>query len=102
MRSVDMSLDKYNSDKISNRYLEQYDPFLKPFVDKDMALLELGILKGGSLLLWHDYFPRATIVGIDITIQEDLPSSTRIRTFEGSQADPEFLTRVANDAAPAG
>jgi hypothetical protein len=55
MRSLELSLDKYDSDKL--HYLKIYDPIFEPYVQKKIALLELGVLKGGSLLLWRDYFP---------------------------------------------
>ena len=102
MRSLKLSLDQYDSDKIASRYLDQYDPILEPWVEKKMVLLELGIHKGGSLLLWRDYFPLGTIVGIDITLPKGFQPTERIHIFEGSQADPQFLSRVANEMAPDG
>ena len=102
MRSAQLSLAQYNSDKIASRYLERYDPVLEPWVDKDPVLLELGVHEGGSLLLWRDYFPRGTIVGIDIKLPQDFEPTERIHLYEGSQADPPFLSRVAQDIAPEG
>ncbi len=101
-RSSQLDLGKYDSDKIDNRYLEWYDPILAPYLQKKMALLELGVAKGGSLMLWHDYFPLATIVGVDINPPKGFPLSERIRIFEGSQADIPFLTSVASASAPDG
>lgn len=63
MRSEQLDLDRYDTDKIDNRYLERYDPILKPWVNKKVKLLEIGIDKGGSLLLWRDYFSLETIGG---------------------------------------
>ena len=90
---------EYDSDKINSRYLDQYDPILEPFLEKKITLLELGVLKGGSLLLWRDYFPLANIVGIDIKLPKDFKDTERIQVFEGSQADPKFLTSVAQKTA---
>ncbi len=64
MRSSQLPLEQYDSDKIANRYLDRYDPILEPWLDKKIVLLELGVHKGGSLILWRDYFPFGTIVGI--------------------------------------
>jgi len=100
MRSSRLDLGKYDSDKIENRYLDWYSPFLEPFINKKIVLLELGVYKGGSLLLWRDYFPLGTIVGIDIKLQESFQNVERIHVFEGSQADIQFLSRVANEIAP--
>lgn len=102
MRSSQLDLSKYDSDKINNRYLHWYDPILAPYVQKDITLLELGVLNGGSLMLWHDYFPLATIAGVDVNPPKGFLPPERIRIFEGSQADIPFLTSVANDSAPGG
>lgn len=102
MRSSQLQLDRYDSDKISNRYLERYDPILKPWLNKKISLLELGVHTGGSLLLWRDYFPSGTIIGIDIRLPTELKTTDRIHVYEGNQADVEFLSRVANEVAPEG
>jgi hypothetical protein len=102
MRSAELDLKKYDSDKIENLYLKTYDPFFEPFLEKKIALLELGIYKGGSLQLWRDYFPFGTIAGIDVKLPEAFQDTDRIHVFEGSQADHRFLTGVANEIAPQG
>lgn len=104
MRSSELSLDKYDTDKISpNRFLEEeYDPIFEPYVQKKIALLELGVLNGDSLLLWRDYFPFGTIAGIDKKLPDGFDPGERIHIFEGSQADPQFLSQVANNVAPEG
>ena len=80
MRRFQLSLEQYDSDKIASRYLDRYDPILEPWVEKKIVLLELGVDKGGSLLLWRDYFPLGTIVGIDINLPKDF-SLPNIFTF---------------------
>jgi hypothetical protein len=102
MRSLQLSLDQYDSDKITSGYLKRYDPILEPWLKKEIALLELGVYKGGSLLLWRDYFQFGTIVGVDIKLPERFQPSERIHVFEGSQADSNFLSRVADKVAPDG
>lgn len=102
MRSQQLRLVQYDSDKITNRYLERYDKILSPLIEKKIVLLELGVFKGGSLLLWRDYFPLGTIVGIDISLPKGFQPHDRIHVFEGSQANPQFLSHVANTTAPDG
>lgn len=102
MRSLELSLNEYDSDKINNDHLKKYDQVFKPYIDKKIALLELGVLKGGSLKLWRDYFPFGTIVGIDIKLPESFDPGERIHIFEGNQADLQFLSQVANKMAPEG
>jgi hypothetical protein len=102
MRSSQLPLAQYDTDKIAGRYLERYDPILEPLIEKNIVLLELGVHKGGSLMLWRDYFPLGTIVGIDISLAKGFQPTERIHVFEGSQADPQFLSHVANETAPDG
>lgn len=103
MRSSQLCLEQYQTtDKITNRYLEEYDPILEPWVEKNITLLEVGVGKGGSLLLWRDYFPFGTIVGIDIRLPSEFQPAERIHLFQGSQTDRQFLSRVSNEIAPGG
>jgi hypothetical protein len=102
VRSRELSLERYDSDKIAGGYLDRYDPILQPWVKQKIVLLEIGVHKGGSLLLWKDYFPLATIVGIDIKLPNAFQPDERIRLLQGSQADPQVLSRVANECAPSG
>lgn len=102
MRSKQLNLQQYDTDKINHRYLEWYDPFLQSLVDQEIKLLELGIYKGGSLRLWRDYFPKATIVGIDLNPPKDFNDAARIQMFRGSQDDVGLLTEVARETAPDG
>ncbi|MGA7274857.1 MAG: hypothetical protein WBX14_08440 [Candidatus Udaeobacter sp.] len=102
MRSRQLDLTNYDTDKIAHHYFEIYDPILAPWVDKELKLVEIGVHKGGSLQLWRDYFPRATIVGIDLKLPENFIPGERIQVFEGSQSDEQFLSEVANRTAPEG
>jgi hypothetical protein len=99
MRSKELNLDSYNTDKITHGYLEAYDPILAPWVGREIKLLEIGIRKGG-LQLWRDYFRRGVIIGIDIKLPEHFEPGERIQIFEGSQSDKQFLSEVANKVAP--
>lgn len=41
-------------------------------------VLEIGTYTGGSHLLWRDYFPEATVVGIDVKLCDELLNQDRI------------------------
>lgn len=61
-------LARYNTDKVDpHTYGYAYDEIFSTF-DREASLniLEIGVQKGGSLCAWRDYFPNATITGIDI------------------------------------
>lgn len=53
------------TDKQSNHaYGDSYDAILDREAVK--LMLEIGVADGSSLLAWHDAFPNATVVGMDI------------------------------------
>ncbi|MCH9726633.1 MAG: class I SAM-dependent methyltransferase [Planctomycetes bacterium] len=102
MRSTELDLTKYNSDKIANQYLQFYDPLFTPLANSNIALLELGIFNGGSLHLWKDYFPNGKISGIDLNIPEGFENDDRMNAYKGSQVDFDFLKNIAEKEAPSG
>ena len=59
---------KHTTDKGSvHTYLEGY--YGKEFEDKrekPISLLEIGVFMGGSLALFSEFMPKATIVGVDV------------------------------------
>lgn len=91
----------YPTDK-SAAYFRAYEPFLAPLRDRDVRLLELGVLSGGSLQLWRDYFPRGVIAGLDVEPASVEDPSGRIRVFRGEQQDTDLLDRIARELAPGG
>ena len=95
--------DGYDTDKAEHtHYLRRYEEYFRPLLDKPVRLLELGIYKGGSLLLWRDYFPRGVIVGLDLNpVTLDDPTG-RIRVYQGMQQDTALLDRIAEETAPEG
>lgn len=99
-RSKGMNLNLYDSDK--THYLQWYDPVFELLVNQKITLLELGILKGGSLLMWKDYFELGLIVGIDLTLPKDFTPDARIKIFKGDQIDTRFLGKIAAETAPGG
>jgi len=66
-----MTLDelalKYGTDKSSkgHNYMPYYEIFFQ-HLPKSTNLLEIGVDKGDSVLMWREYFPDGEIHGIDI------------------------------------
>ena len=89
----------YDTDKLSLNYLDSYDQFFAPLLDRDIRMLELGIFKGGSMLLWRDYFKKGVIAGLDLEPPSIEDPTGRIRTYRGSQADTSLLDRIAAETA---
>ena len=105
MASTKKPLDasKYDTDKgVHAHYLRNYEEYFRPLLDRDIRLLELGVLNGGSLLLWRDYFERGLVVGLDINPLSVEDPTGRIRFYQGVQQDTELLDRVARECAPEG
>lgn len=56
--------DKERAHKyVSNFYAQQF----AKYQTRKLNLLEIGIWNGGSVAMWHDYFPEATVYATDIT-----------------------------------
>ena len=54
----------YRTDKQPS-FLAVYESLFAPLRERPVALLELGIHHGGSLLMWRDYFAQGSIAGLD-------------------------------------
>ena len=98
-----LDASKYDTDKaVHTHYLRNYEEYFRPLLERDVRLLELGVLKGGSLLLWRDYFERGIIAGLDLNPAHIEDPTGRIRLYQGGQQDTELLDRIARECAPEG
>jgi hypothetical protein len=84
-------------------YLDLYAKHFHLLRHKRLNILEIGIggydspkAGGGSLRMWKAYFPNSQIFGIDIYDKRPHQAS-RIKTFQGSQVDEEFLNSVVDE-----
>lgn len=74
-------IDNSCTDKnTTHSYLYLYEKLLqsKKFTAKNV--LEIGIQGGGSIKLWHDYFPNADVYGLDIMHINDVLSELKDQT----------------------
>lgn len=80
-------LEKYDTDKIwHHHYGKAYDIIFGSFDQSaPLHILEIGTQKGGSLLAWKEYFPNATVIGLDIV--DVVPEEYRVDT----------VTRIISD-----
>ncbi len=69
-----------------HHFTEVYELFFSPLKSTAAKVFEIGIAGGGSLEMWRDYFPKATVYGIDIYPKSEMDSD-RIKTFVADQAD---------------
>ena len=94
----------YGTDKWNRHwYAQHYEVWLHRLRRRRINLLEIGIggdeepRQGGrSLRMWRSYFPKGHIFGIDL-YDKSAHDGRRIRTFCGSQEDPQFLNAVVKE-----
>lgn len=82
---------QYGTDKATlHGYCETYEQYLSRIRNAVTAVLEVGIAGGASLRMWHDYFPNATIYGIDHNpeyVKAFETDSRRIMAVQGEAGD---------------
>ena len=93
----------------TQRMINQYEALWRLRADfQPRKILELGMLDGGSLVFWFEYFHPEKIVGIDKTQKTDSKyfqryaargdRVSRIKTYWGTdQADRRRLIEIANN-----
>ena len=98
-----MSLIELIDDNITDKntlhsYLELYDKLLSKKKETAKNVLEIGILFGGSIKLWSDYFIHATIYGLDIIdekyIWDKVKNNKRIILYTSMDAYDENIFKI--------
>jgi|TARA_Y100001951_G_C11291463_1_gene272465 hypothetical protein len=110
MESLESIASKYNVDKLELGYLRHYEDRFEPIRNEVTKVLEIGVETGCSHRMWLEYFPNATIYGIDIFVygvdefnklQEGNPNLDRSVTFKGDQSNTDdlsnFLSQYGSD-----
>lgn len=87
-------VDNTRTDKNTvHSYLDLYDRLLVNKRESAKNVLEVGIYHGGSIKLWYDYFPNATIYGLDIidnnNVWDVLKNNDRIKLYTSTNAYDE-------------
>jgi predicted O-methyltransferase YrrM len=70
-----------------------YHDLLSPRVDSVKNLLEIGISEGHSIMLWRDFFPHASITGVDVNPCPRLHSEPRINVFYENAYTQNFVDK---------
>ena len=91
---------KHQTDKAKHRFDVPFSFFFDEHRRHQVrSVLELGVKKGASLRVWEEYFPHATIYGVDISPKAAMNVSERTRVFVGGQSDLTLLAQVSAAAA---
>jgi len=106
---TELATTKYPIDKgaLHHYYTKFYDLFFKSIQSDVKNVLEIGVENGDSLRMWRDYFPNASIIGIDNVptswrdkIELQKMGEERISVKIGDQSDRAFLIGVAEEYGP--
>ena len=82
-------------------YFEIYDRLFSKFVGKDITFVEVGILEGGSLFMWREFFgPNALIIGVDLNPEAKKWEEHGFDIRIGSQSDPIFWEKLCAEFGP--
>lgn len=101
---------RFGTDKgsVGHHYGPTYEALFDPLRDVVTTLLEIGVDGGGSLAAWADYFPDATVWGLDISLNSWVfgRDHSRIRCLEANGVTyplpaelPEVLDIVIDDGS---
>lgn len=91
METLRQILARYPTDKDTDHsYGSVYEEVFATIRESANLVVELGILHGGSLRAWRDYFTQADIVGVDLD-ESRLFSEERITCIRGDVYQPAAL-----------
>lgn len=97
--SIEYLAKKYQTDKLDHGYLPYYEKHIGYMWPIEINLLEIGCLKGASLRMWQEYFPKAKISTIDLfrdpnNVTKNQMESEGFIAHAGDQSDISFLYTV--------
>lgn len=104
--SVDNPLEelgeKYLPTKRMHDYLKHYWRHFHDYRETATNVIELGVETGASLRMWAEFFPKATIHGLDINPECKRHEADRIRVHIGDQSNEADLRAMVEslDAPP--
>jgi len=75
----------------SDTYFQAYEEMFSKYVEKKITFVEVGVLHGGSLFMWREYFgEKARIIGIDLNPAAKALEKYGFEIHIGSQSDINF------------
>ena len=88
--------EKYGASKRIHNYLQHYWTHLRDISLDVKNVCEIGVQTPNSVRMWEEFFPNATIHGIDIDNNCKSIESGRVKIHIGSQNDMDFLNSVVS------
>jgi len=78
-------------------YFQTYEEIFNRYVGEEITFVEVGVLHGGSLFMWREYFgKKARIIGIDLNSKAKELEKYGFEIFIGSQSDKIFWKNFFN------
>tara|TARA_X000000950_G_scaffold286754_1_gene396688 strand:+ start:9969 stop:10871 length:903 start_codon:yes stop_codon:yes gene_type:complete len=75
----------------ANIYFHVYEEIFQKFRNKKITFVEIGVQRGGSLLMWRDWLgPDARIIGVDLDPNAKKMEKYGFEIFIGDQSSPNF------------
>ncbi len=95
MSKIPSSFESYNKSPYlsikHSTYFDIYDKLFSPYAGKKIVFVEVGVLNGGSLFMWRDFFgANARIIGIDFSPLAKKWEEDGFEIFIGNQSDEKF------------
>jgi len=82
-------------------YFSAYDTLLSKYIGKKITFVEVGILDGGSLFMWQEFFgPQARIIGIDLNPNAKKWERFGFEIHIASQSNPESWDTFFKNVGP--
>jgi hypothetical protein len=83
------------------KYFHVYDELFSIYKDKEITFVEIGVLDGGSLQIWKNFFgPKSRIIGIDLNPECKKFECDDFEIFIGSQSDSNFWNSFYKKVGP--
>jgi len=77
-----------------------YDTLFSSFRDKPICFLEIGVNKGGSIAVWEEYFPNATLLATDVNPKSQRRATERTKVTLVDQFDFFAMRDYAEENGP--
>ncbi len=90
----------HNTDKApltargSHNYTDLYELLFRDWRDRDVSILELGVLNGGSIRMWREYFPLSKVTAIDCNDLITFSDDPAIEFIHGDAYSEEIISKL--------